>query len=316
MEIYERKHVLRGRDFFSAFPGNRIDGALLPFNTWWHWGMAAAALVVFLAIVRLMFGPRATKTQHLFWTAVFTAVVGSLGFVALHYATNWTEGFEMRGGGEIAILFYLCKFTSYSYYAAMRQYPFVMSFLSFAIGAGLLIELLKATPLLLLFTSCKGKPGWRGLALWGMAAGIGFGAAEGINYAREFYNGSAPASDYLTRFVTGTALHAIWTASVGVGLFNLMEFDRNKSKKTPVLFLIACALPVILHALFATYLNRGMETGALVTGAISFLWLALQIEWASVVEHARRQLSEEEPGVADERKGSVADPVSALTPGD
>ncbi len=309
-QIYQQKHVIRTRDFFSAIPENRLEGALLPYNTWGHWGIAAGAAVLFLAIVRLMFGPRVTRLLHLFWVAVFTAAVGLLFFVILHYATDWTEGYEMRGDGYIVMFFYLCKFISFSYYASTRHIDFTASFLSFSIGAGLCQELVKALPLFFLYTACVGKPGWRGLALWGMAAGVGFGVAEGINYSREFYNGFSPASDYVLRFVTGVAMQATWTASIGVALFNHERWTRGWSKHKGKLAVALLLVPLLLHGLFATYLNRGMETGALISGAVSFLWLAFQIEWANLVE-VHDPVSE--PTSDQERTDAGANPSSLLT---
>src|SRR5207248_1857839 len=55
--------------------------------------------------------------------------------------------------------------------------------------------------------------------LWGMASGIGFGVAEGVMYSVRYYNGIAGFDAYLTRFAACVGLHAVWSASVGITLF-------------------------------------------------------------------------------------------------
>jgi hypothetical protein len=72
-------------------------------------------------------------------------------------------------------------------------------------------------------------------------------------------------------------------------------------------------VPLLLHGLFATYLTRGMETGALITGAVSFLWLALQIEWAGLMEAHEPIEPSAEPVSVHERTDAEANPASLLT---
>jgi RsiW-degrading membrane proteinase PrsW (M82 family) len=132
---------------------------------------------------------------------------------------------------------------------------------------------------------------WRGACVWGLASGVGFGVAEGIMYSSDYYNGIHTSGIYLVRFVSCVALHAIWSAAVGLTLWHQRSrlAEDLDLKELAVVILIALAGPMILHGLYDTMLKRDMSIWALVTALASFAWLAGLIEWT------RRQEADDDP---------------------
>ena len=84
-----------------------------------------------------------------------------------------------------------------------------------ASGPKIIEEACKIVPLFVLYQYKKSIT-WRTAVMWGLASGVGFGVNEGILYSETFYNGITPAMQYVVRFVSCVALHAIWSASAGV----------------------------------------------------------------------------------------------------
>jgi RsiW-degrading membrane proteinase PrsW (M82 family) len=320
-DVYEQKKVIRNRDVFDVLPDHRLDGALLPYNTWRHWGYAGASAVVFLAFTGLMFGPRASSWKHLSLVTLFTATAGILFLFIVQLAAEWTQGYMMYGRGLMVALFYVAKFIGFSYRAALGDTGFMLSLFGFTFGVGLCEEIVKALPLVMLQSMCNDRPGWRGMVMWGIASGVGFGVSEGISYSSHFYNGFSPARDYVLRFVSCVALHATWTASVGIGLYLARQWkERRKVVKKGDdgrRVLLAFAIPIVLHGLYDTLLKKEMDTAALVVAGISFAWLAIQIEAAKARERRQPVTSTTvEPSNDPERTETAADSVSALTPAD
>src|SRR5207253_1104088 len=91
------------------------------------------------------------------------------------------------------------------------------NFFGFTFGVGLCEELCKLFPLLW-YVRQRGKFSWRTAVRWGLASGIGFGVSEGISNSSDTYNGFCGVDVYLLRFVSCVALHAVWSAAVGVSL--------------------------------------------------------------------------------------------------
>ena len=116
----------------------------------------------------------------------------------------------------------------------------------------------------------------------GLASGVGFGVSEGITYSSDFYNGYQTGGIYVVRFVSCVALHAIWSASVGITLYNRRAYithmagwaDWGKE------LVIVVAVPMVLHGLYDTMLKKEMNGSALVTAVVSFAFMAWLIEKA------------------------------------
>jgi RsiW-degrading membrane proteinase PrsW (M82 family) len=211
---------------------------------------------------------------------LFTATVGILFLFIVQHIAAWTEGRWLIGRSIVVLIFYIAKFIGFSYRSALDpDTNFILSFLGFTFGVGLCEELCKAVPLLWHFRQARTTLTWRGAFLWGLASGAAFGIAEGIIYAGSFYNGIAPVSTYLVRFISCVALHAVWTGSVGITLFKCQELIQQELAWyeffPPLLRVLGVAM--VLHGLYDTLLKKDLHALALVTAVASFAWLAWQV---------------------------------------
>jgi RsiW-degrading membrane proteinase PrsW (M82 family) len=268
-------------DLFEALPEHKFEGAFLPRETAVHWLFALMSAIGFFVLAWFFFERGGASAMHLVFAAAFTATVGIASLLMFQFAADFTQGVWVRGRGIVTLLFYIVKFIGFSYNAASDpEAGFWLSFLGFTCGVGLCEELTKAAPLL----SRMGKMdalGWRGMCLWGLASGIGFGVAEGIMYSANHYNGIATPGIYMVRFVSCVGLHAIWSAAVGIAIWKDRElFDSNDLGELVVPLLKAIAVPMILHGLYDTTLKRDMNLYALLVAGVSFAWMVWQIELA------------------------------------
>ena len=118
--------------------------------------------------------------------------------------------------------------------------------------------------------------------VWGLAAGIGFGIAEGVIHAERAYNGLASADAYLVRFASCVALHAVWSASVGLSIVAVgpsLEDTRDPAAYA-VAVLQTLVVPAALHGLYDVLLQYQYHAAALGVALVSFGWFAWQIETA------------------------------------
>jgi hypothetical protein len=101
-------------------------------------------------------------------------------------------------------------------------------------------------------------------------------------YCSRYYNGISPADIYIVRFVSCVALHAIWTAAVGISTWRRQDTIQGDldwgSFSLSVLQILA--VPMILHGLYDTLLKKDFDVWALAVGAASFAWLVIQVERA------------------------------------
>ena len=263
-------------DLLNALPRHRLRGAWLPRDTYAHWGMAAGATIFFLLFFMFLASDGSAGPLQVLAVGLFTATIG-VGFLILVQAlASLTDGHVIMGRSVLVIVFIVLKFIAFSYGAADDpENGFFMSFLGFTMGVGLMEELVKTVPLFR-HSAEKGKKNWRGLLIWGLASGAGFGIAEGILYSSRYYNGICPPSDYLVRFMSCVALHAIWSGSVGITLYLRRDlFDKVDAwyEWIPPL-LVVIGIPMLLHGLYDTCLKREMNGVALLVAVASFGWLA------------------------------------------
>jgi len=270
-------------DLLEVLPEGKLDAtAHLPRATSVHWLYGALAAAAFWMLTLLMF-PRERRTpHHLLMVGLFTGTVGIVLLLGFQFAASAAQGVWLRGRSVILILFYIVKFIGWSYASANNpDSNLLLSFLGFTCGVGLCEELCKALPLLGYYRR-DATMGWRGAALWGLASGAGFGVAEGIMYSSRYYNGISPLDMYIVRFVSCVALHAIWTASVGITLWrrqDTVQGDLDWSTYSLAILQIL-AIPMILHGLYDTLLKSDLDLWALAVGAASFAWFAYQVEMA------------------------------------
>lgn len=269
-------------DLMQALPDHRLEGALHSRDTMAHWIYAAISAAAFWGLLLLLY-PLGRASSKEIWTAgLFVGTIGILLLLALQWIAMLTQGTWVRGGGVVAILFYIVKFIGFSYRAALDpSNGFLLSMLGFTFGVGLCEELCKALPLVWHFkrtTSASAVLDVRGAVVWGLAAGVGFGVSEGITYSADHYNGISGGGIYVVRFVSCVALHAVWSGTNALFLWKgQAEFDGIGVWYDWFLPLLkALGASMVLHGLYDTLLKRDLDVGALITAVASFalfFWL-------------------------------------------
>jgi RsiW-degrading membrane proteinase PrsW (M82 family) len=267
-------------DVFRLLPRGKLVGAFLPRRTVVHWLIGLAATVAFMTFFMLLAADQSAKPWHLLAVGLFTATIGILLLLIVQVIASITENVMFGGGGGIGvIIFFVLKLIGFSYRAALDpDNGFVLSFIGFTLGVGLCEEAVKLLPILFRFRQ-PNDYSWRNAFLWGLASGAGFGISEGITYCSDFYNGITGPGIYVVRFVSCVALHALWTGSAAVMLHQYQHLLHREQRWFEYIFpiLIYILVPMILHGLYDTFLKKEMNLGALITAALSFVFLAVQI---------------------------------------
>jgi RsiW-degrading membrane proteinase PrsW (M82 family) len=283
-ELKRLKETLTRDDVLEILPRQRLSGALLGRSSNWHWVMAVASAVLFLGFFTVLAAGSGTRPTGVLGAGLFTATAG-IGFLLLvQWLSSLVSFVGLRGGWLVAVLVLVLKLIAFSYYAALHpDNGFLPSFIGFTVGVGLCEELVKSIPV---FADPEGDgvaSDWRGLFVWGLASGAGFGIAEGVMYSGAHYNGVGGADVYLVRFVSCVALHAIWTGSVAIlvfrakseGYFAFDRFERGTWAEWVVPFVYVVTVPAVLHGLYDTCLKKEMRESAVAVALVSFLYLAL-----------------------------------------
>lgn len=255
-------------DLLKSLPGERLDDlAYLPRSSQLHWIFAGLATAGFFALTCLLFTNDMSQRKDLLLVGLFT---GTLGVVLL-------LGVKSLLGIHFLDALMLSNTKSNIF----------VRLIGYTLSAGLFEELFKAVPLLWRYRQ-KSTLDWRGACLWGMASGVGFGVSEGIVYSSLRYNGIAPPDLYWVRFVSCVALHAVWSASVGITLSKYHRYIRGGLDELvhgevewhevvfPVLRVLA--IPMFLHGLYDTLIERETYALGLLVALLSFARLGWQIE--------------------------------------
>jgi len=255
------------------FPEHRIEGAWLPADTYWHWGLALASCGVFLSLFLGMWPVEEPRFGLLLGTGVVTGTIGILLLLGFQWVALSTDGVMVRGRGIGVILFYLVKFIGFSYRcAADGGSGFLSSFFGFTLGVGLCEELCKALPVAFYLSSDQAKRSVRLACLVGLASGAGFGISEGISYSIEYYNGIQGIGIYLIRFLSCVSLHALWAGGVAILMYRNQD-HLEYSWEAAYSFVVFYLLPaMILHGLYNTLLTQDHALLAAVTALASFMW--------------------------------------------
>ena len=284
---------LPGGNVFDGLPGGKIQGAMLARGSFVHWGFAAVSAVTFWSLIQTFFPRNTSRPRHLFYVGFFTGTAGIVlllivqgiadmtrGWIPIPGAGMAVHGVIGFGGAVGSLIIWAFKLIAGSYDAALDPNAnFFVSAFGFMVGVGLLEEAIKAIPLLW-YTNSVGNLSWRAMILWGLASGIGFGVSEGISYSVHFYNGILGPDIYVMRFVSCVALHAIWSASVAVFIYQQRELVE--AAVTPWEWINAAFTVVIvstfLHGLYDTMMKKELVIGGIFIGIMSVGVLALQIE--------------------------------------
>jgi RsiW-degrading membrane proteinase PrsW (M82 family) len=263
-------------DILALLPGERLSGAFLARSSMAHWFMAAAATIVYMAFFMFLAADGSAKPLHVLAVGLFTSTIGVGFLLAVQFLASVFEGHYLIGFNIVTLLFYLLKLIALSYSAAADpENGFFLSFVGFTLGVGLCEELVKSFPLFRFRDTLRGQA-WRGLFIWGLASGAGFGIAEGIIYSSTYYNGISGPGIYLVRFLSCVALHAIWTGSVAIFLYERRDsFDGCDTWYEWIApSLIVLAVPAVLHGLYDTCLKKDFNGSALLVALASFGYLA------------------------------------------
>ena len=250
-------------EVINAFPGKKLDKlAFLPRDTSMHYLYAAVSSGVFLGLFFCFFTPGTAKPWHLVLVGLFTGTFGIAGMLIIH------------GVGIPTLLIHVGLMAKEE-----TMSDFLACWAGFTFGVGLIEEACKIFPLFFLLL-CKKSLTWRTAVLWGLASGVGFGVNEGILYSETFYNGITSSMQYVVRFVSCVALHAIWSASAGVSLYHTQNLINQFTEWYEKLVVMLRVLIVVmfLHGLFDALLTREMKAPALLVAAASIIWLGCQIE--------------------------------------
>jgi RsiW-degrading membrane proteinase PrsW (M82 family) len=267
----------------SLFPGGRLDSlAHLPRQTDRHWVYAGWSGAAFFILVGLWMASGCVPAWKLLLAALFTGTFG------------------------IACLFLFHDFIGHDKQLTLEaEHGFVVNLIGFTLIVGLGEELCKALPVIFYLRTDK-APTLRGACFWGMASGVGFGLSEAISYATKQYNGIAPADIYLIRYISCVALHAVWSASVGITLFQCRRLVTQvvnaivylgKLDRGELAWAIARVLGVamLLHGAYDALLTQDQVIPALLVALVSFGWLGWQIETAREQELAANAALEPAP---------------------
>jgi RsiW-degrading membrane proteinase PrsW (M82 family) len=267
-------------DVLNSLPEHRIAGASFGRDTQVHWLLGMLSAVLFFGLGMSVLRSKDSKAMHLLAIGLFTGTVGILLLLGFQYVADWTQGVWVRGTGIVTLLFYVVKFIGFSYRAAEDpSNGFALSFVGFTCGVGFCEELCKALPLFWHFRK-KDMLSWRGACVWGLVSGAGFGLAEGIMYCYRYYNGIQTGGIYWVRFISCVALHAAWSAAVGITLYRNRAHLQGEKKIWELLIwaFYLLLVPMLLHGAYDTLLKQGENLLAIVAAVASLGWLAFQIE--------------------------------------
>lgn len=261
-------------DLAMQLPDQRIEGAWLPADTYWHWGLALASSGVFLGLLLGLWPDGEPRTRMLVMAGLATGTVGIMLLLGFQWVALHTDGVLPRGRGIVILLFYIVKFIGFSYRCAMDSSGgFLQSFFGYTLGVGLCEELCKALPVVIYLNSDPRQQRLRTACLVGLASGVGFGVSEGITYSVEYYNGITDFWIYLVRFASCVSLHAIWAG--GVAVLMATNQDHLEFSWGDVVGFVAFYLSpaMILHGLYNTLLTHQYDYAAAACAVASFIWL-------------------------------------------
>lgn len=266
-------------DVLAPLPGQRIQGALLSRATDGHWLIALGAGMVMMALALSTFRSPETSPIVLIVVCLFTASVGYVILLSVEGLIAPTVHEVLEG-----------------------QASFPLGLCAYILGVGLFEELAKALPILWRVQRA-GPLRWRAACLWGLASGIGFGLAEGVQYSEGVYNGLASIDAYLVRFISCVALHAIWAASAAIQIARRGPalHDTHDPAAYAVALMQALAVPVVLHGVYDVLLQFQFHAAGLAVALGSFGWLAWQIESARLEESVKTHGTRLDAQLADER---------------
>ncbi|MGN0221453.1 MAG: PrsW family glutamic-type intramembrane protease [Prevotella sp.] len=135
---------------------------------------------------------------------------------------------------------------------ALLEMPFPLSALGYVFGVGFTEELVKLLPLLFILRKAKEPLIPQTMVFYGLMSGIAFGVFEGIQYqmtvnAEQAYDVSFFLN--IARLTSLPFLHACWCGIAGY----FLAFVHLYSKYRRGLYVLAIAIPMLIHGLYDTF---------------------------------------------------------------
>ncbi len=280
-------HTLQAIDEWFAALGARsiraVPGAAFERGSSTPWILAIVGAEVFWAYLLVAF-PWGTGTLRKALGAGAMGLV-TAGLVLLLF--KWgaslaadVEGYRPRGKG--ALLVYLLRFLGFSYQGAIDpKNAFVTTWASFTFGAGLLLSVCRALPVLLWYRKSRSLD-VRGAVAWGLVAGASVGAIQAAFYGGSFYDGIAGGRTYVELIVSGTAMNAVCGGISALILWRLEEdvLAMETWWEWLLLILVAAGVGSAIHALYDTLWRGGSSGGAFAVALLAFVGFFAAYGWA------------------------------------
>ena len=137
-------------------------------------------------------------------------------------------------------------------YQMTESSSFVGRVIGYVLGVGLTEEIIKSVPLFFFLRKAKEPILPQTLVYYGLISGLGFGLLEGVLYqTRTNINLEYNAAFFMNiaRLTTLPFLHAIWTGTAAYFISFAYLYPRNRQG----LFLLAIAVPAVLHGLYDVF---------------------------------------------------------------
>lgn len=233
-----------------------------------------------LAMLRYL-RPRQVPVGTAIWVAIFTAIAGIFLLLTLQWlaaaAAHSHRGYVGRGGGVLAIFAMIGTL-----YDLTNSANIALRWVGFVFGVGLLEEMTKLLPLVMLVI-------WRSdrhlsvhaFLFAGFASGIGFGVGEAF-YGYVPWNGNHGLDANIIRWYSAVPSHAIYTTVCAAFLWyqadNLEHADGFWERALVVA--MAAGLMAVVHGTYNTVCSLGIIP-ALVMEVISFVILIRVVNWIS-----------------------------------
>ncbi len=173
--------------------------------------------------------------------------------------------------GFVFLAWDLLGIVSVNPFYLLLESAFPLNLLGFVFGVGLMEELVKALPLLIIYKLSKEPLIPQTLVFYGLISGIAFGVYEGVQYQMgvnaELDYGSAFFMN-IARLTSLPFLHAVWCGIAGY----FISFAKLYPKYRMSLYFLAIAIPAVLHGVYDTF-----------CGSMLVLLISLPITFIGVV---------------------------------
>jgi RsiW-degrading membrane proteinase PrsW (M82 family) len=260
---------------FAELPEQKVAGAFLSRRTLMHWAFAAGAAALFGLLLFAANAGGGTPWRGLAKLALASALAGGAFLVLVELCIEPTWQWRFREGPYSLLLAPLANCLRFAFRGAMSpgNGP-LASFLGFTLVAGLLMELIKAIPVVIYYCRPR-EQNWRAALLLGLACGAAFGIVEGLVASSQLYNGVHGLGTYLIAFLSSVALQAVWTGSFAVAVHHNRARLQSTASRREHIFLVLSLLfvPLALHGLYDTLLKMHWVSAALAVGMVSFVYL-------------------------------------------